>query len=293
MPSTSFFDSVALLPWIEAATIFFGFAWGAMIGSFINVVVHRVPLGASVVTTPSRCPTCGMSIRPWHNVPVFGWLLLRGKCRDCQEPIAATYPIVEAGCGAITMLVATSELVFGGRWLACSPVAYPVGIDRLMSGDWPLLAVCALHCFVVLSIVTWSLLDHVPWRLSTSRLVVPVVLAVLAVTSLPDARPPAIWRGLHIDQPFVDALARSLAGVATGWVLGSTSRGQGVRFGLPLLGSVLGWQGVALVAIVGRVTASVGWRWSKSPALPGLLVAGAGTLSLAFAGSVLAWLVGS
>lgn len=70
---------------------------GLLIGSFLNVVVWRVPRGESVVSPPSACPSCGTPIRPRDNLPVLGWLLLRGRCRDCGEPIRARYPLVEAG----------------------------------------------------------------------------------------------------------------------------------------------------------------------------------------------------
>jgi leader peptidase (prepilin peptidase)/N-methyltransferase len=293
MPPSSVSDWLLALPWIEAATILFGFAWGAMLGSFINVVVHRLPLGASIVTTPSRCPCCGNSIRPWHNVPVFGWLMLGGRCRDCQAPIAATYPLVEAGCGGITMLLATTELVFGGRWLATSAGSFPVGIDRLLWGDWSLLAVCLLHCGVALTIVTWSLLDAVPWRLPTSRLALPLVVSLGVVVVIPAAWPVPLWPGIGLAPPWVDGLARSAVGVAMGAAFGRAGRGHGVRWGLPLLGSVLGWPGVTIVAIVTVVAARAVRRCTRSRALPGLVVAATGTLMMAFGGSMLARLMGS
>ena len=91
MPTTSFLERIAAWPWAEGVTVLFGFAWGAMLGSFINVVVHRLPRGESVVTARSRCPRCGSAIRPRDNVPVLGWLWLRGRCRDCAAPIAVSF----------------------------------------------------------------------------------------------------------------------------------------------------------------------------------------------------------
>ncbi|MEQ6900033.1 prepilin peptidase [Nocardioides sp. YIM 152588] len=79
---------------------------GLAIGSFLNVVAHRVPVGASVVSPPSACPACGAPIRARHNVPVLGWLVLRGRCRDCAAPIGVRYPLVEAGTGVAFALVA-------------------------------------------------------------------------------------------------------------------------------------------------------------------------------------------
>lgn len=74
---------------------------GLVIGSFLNVVVHRVPRGESVVRPPSACPRCGRAIRARHNVPVLGWLVLRGRCYDCGLPISARYPVVELATGAL------------------------------------------------------------------------------------------------------------------------------------------------------------------------------------------------
>ncbi len=83
---------------------------GAVVGSFVNVVVYRVPRKESVVSPPSHCPNCGAGIRSRDNVPVVGWLLLRGKCRDCGEPISPRYPLVEAATAIALVLVA---LLFG------------------------------------------------------------------------------------------------------------------------------------------------------------------------------------
>lgn len=68
---------------------------GAIIGSFLNVVIHRVPLEKSIVFPNSSCPSCGASIRPYDNVPVLSWVVLRGRCRSCRTPISARYPAVE------------------------------------------------------------------------------------------------------------------------------------------------------------------------------------------------------
>ena len=70
-------------------------ALGALIGSFLNVVIHRVPLGESIVSPGSRCPECETDIAPWDNIPVISWLVLRGRCRHCGAPISPRYPAVE------------------------------------------------------------------------------------------------------------------------------------------------------------------------------------------------------
>jgi leader peptidase (prepilin peptidase)/N-methyltransferase len=83
---------------------------GAIIGSFFNVVAHRLPRGESLATPGSRCPGCGTPVRPYDNVPVLSWLVLRGRCRDCDAPISARYPLVEAGTA---LLYAVCVLRFG------------------------------------------------------------------------------------------------------------------------------------------------------------------------------------
>lgn len=86
---------------------------GLAVGSFLNVVVWRVPRGESVVSPPSACPSCGHPISPRDNVPVLSWLLLGGQCRHCHERISARYPLVEASTAALFAVVA---LRFGPSW---------------------------------------------------------------------------------------------------------------------------------------------------------------------------------
>jgi leader peptidase (prepilin peptidase)/N-methyltransferase len=86
-------------------------ALGLLVGSFLNVVVHRVPAGQSVLRPRSACPSCTSPIRPRDNVPILSWFLLRGRCRDCSAPISARYPAVEAATGLLfTALAATCGL---------------------------------------------------------------------------------------------------------------------------------------------------------------------------------------
>jgi leader peptidase (prepilin peptidase)/N-methyltransferase len=79
---------------------------GALTGSFLNVVIHRLPRGESIVSPGSHCPACGRAIRPWHNVPVLAWLWLRGRCRDCGASISARYPLIEALTAALFVAMA-------------------------------------------------------------------------------------------------------------------------------------------------------------------------------------------
>ena len=87
---------------------------GLLIGSFLNVVAYRVPAGRSVVAPASACPECGSPIRPWDNIPVLSWLVLRGRCRDCGSPISVRYPLVEAATGAAFTAVCWWSISFSG-----------------------------------------------------------------------------------------------------------------------------------------------------------------------------------
>jgi len=86
---------------------------GLAIGSFLNVVIYRVPKGLSIVSPRSACPSCGTPIAERDNIPVVSWLLLRGRCRHCHEPIGLRYPLVELACAA---LFAGTAARFGYDW---------------------------------------------------------------------------------------------------------------------------------------------------------------------------------
>jgi leader peptidase (prepilin peptidase)/N-methyltransferase len=81
------------------------FALGLILGSFLNVVIARLPRGESIVSPPSRCPRCKTRIRPWDNVPILSFLLLRGRCRSCKKRIPWRYPVVELTAGILLLLL--------------------------------------------------------------------------------------------------------------------------------------------------------------------------------------------
>ena len=78
---------------------------GLAVGSFLNVVIYRVPRGESLIRPGSHCTSCGEAVRPRHNVPVLGWLALRGRCATCAEPISVRYPLVEAGTALLFVAI--------------------------------------------------------------------------------------------------------------------------------------------------------------------------------------------
>jgi leader peptidase (prepilin peptidase) / N-methyltransferase len=86
---------------------------GLAVGSFLNVVIYRVPRNESIVSPLSSCPTCGTPIRERDNIPVVSWLVLRGRCRDCKAPISRRYPLVELSCAG---LFGATAAKFGYQW---------------------------------------------------------------------------------------------------------------------------------------------------------------------------------
>ena len=99
---------------------------GLLIGSFLNVVIHRVPAGLSLVSPGSACPACAHPVRPRDNVPVVSWLVLRGRCRDCSAPISARYPMVELATG---LLFAATGWRFGASpYTAAALVVMAAGV---------------------------------------------------------------------------------------------------------------------------------------------------------------------
>ena len=89
----------SLLPWMALPL-------GLVLGSFLNVVIARLPRGESIVSPPSRCPRCKARIKPWDNIPVLSFVLLRGRCRSCRKPISWRYPVVELTAGILLLLLA-------------------------------------------------------------------------------------------------------------------------------------------------------------------------------------------
>jgi leader peptidase (prepilin peptidase)/N-methyltransferase len=141
---------------MEAAT--FAGVLGTILGSFLNVVVYRLPRHESLVSPPSHCPGCGVPVKPYDNIPVVSWLLLRGRCRSCGAPISARYPAVEALTGALCV----------GAVLAHDSAA---GIS--------------LSLLIVLVAVPVALID-LDHRIIPNRITAPAALLALALGSVLD-----------------------------------------------------------------------------------------------------------
>ena len=153
---------------------------GACLGSFINVVAYRLPRGMSVVWQPSHCPRCGHAIRPWHNVPVFGWLMLRGRCRDCGEAISPRYALVEAAMGAAFFLLAYAELFSGSANMPGPVAATTAAWNTVWNPNWPLIGLYAYHGTLLCLLMTCALLDQDRQRIPRGLAALAIAIVVIA-----------------------------------------------------------------------------------------------------------------
>lgn len=206
---------VALSPvppalWVGAVGVL-----GLLVGSFLNVVAHRVPAGLSVVRPPSACPSCEHVVRARDNVPVASWLLLRGRCRDCAAPISARYPLVEASTGLLFVLVS------------------------LRLAETARLSALAACLVVTAAGVALALIDLEHGRLPFSITGVAGGLAALALTL-------GWWAGTLSLTTVVASAAVWFAVYGGIWILtGGRGMGLGDVALAPLLGAVLGGIGLA------------------------------------------------
>ena len=194
-------------------------AIGLVVGSFANVCIHRIPLGESVVSPPSRCPNCGCLIRAFDNVPVLSFLLLGGRCRSCRKAISLRYPAVELGNGLLYM-----GLAF-----------------RIGAGVAAALAMVFATLLLILSLID---LDH---HLLPDVLTLPGIAFGLGASLL--RQPPAIIEAALCAAGGYLALA-ALARTAH-WYYGEEALGQGDWKLVAMLGAFLGVKPTLLAVLLG------------------------------------------
>jgi leader peptidase (prepilin peptidase)/N-methyltransferase len=174
---------------------------GLAIGSFLNVVIYRVPAGESIVSPPSKCPRCGNQIRNRHNVPVLGWLILRGRCADCGLPISPRYPLVEAATGVL--FAGVTALLLGAGLAAAIPaylvcVAATITLGLVVADGHPaprsLVAPAAVALAVLLIVAALALAQpaRLVWAVGALLLVAGAALAAGTVPVIARAAPVAI-----------------------------------------------------------------------------------------------------
>lgn len=207
-----------------APALIFAAIVGSLFGSFLNVVIHRLPRGESIVHPPSRCPVCGHRVRPWDNIPVLSWLLLGGRCRDCRTPIPPRYPLVEALAAGLAALCVW-------RW-----------------GMTPAAALGAAFCLAMVAILFIDL-DH---RIIPDAINWPGAIAGLLLVQ---------WHDLTWWQALIGAAVGfgSLLAIQQIYekLTGVSGMGDGDVKMAAFMGSFLGWSGVLLTIFLGSFLGSL------------------------------------
>jgi len=227
------------LPWRLFLTLL-SLAWGACIGSFLNVCIYRIPLELSVVTPGSHCPACKKPIRWFQNIPVFAWLFLRGKCAACGVRISPRYALVEALTAVLFLLAWLKfDLIAGPRPLGLVPVA-----DLLL---------VPVFWLVIMGLVLGTFVDF-------EHMIIPdrVTLGGIACGLLASALVPS----LHGQDTMLGSLLKGAIGAAFGFgllwsvaMLGEFAfKKEAMGFGdvklMGAIGAFFGWQAVCFTVLI-------------------------------------------
>ena len=242
----------------------FVFILGTILGSFLNVVIYRFPRGLSIVRPGSRCPRCQAPIRPYDNLPLISFLILRGRCRVCRAPISWRYPLVEAVSGGL----------LAGVWTRFAPW-----------GAWIPLAAAALFSLSLVAVFFIDL-DHqiVPNAITYPGLVAGLLFATLQGQLVPSA---------------LVAAGAGAVFLAIALVSGGGMGGGDIKLAA-MMGAFLGWPLTAVALLLAFVTGAAAGvllialkrRSRKDPIPFGPSLAVGGVIAL-FAGEILLhWYVG-
>lgn len=248
-------------------TTIFAFLFGAIVGSFLNVVIHRVPLGLSVVKPASRCPTCGNGISWYDNIPIFSWaILLRAKCRNCKSPISARYTLVELLMGVLSAFI----------WhrYAATPLANALTLDP---SDLYALGVPFLMYFVFVAfLITIAFIDLEHMIIPHGIAIPGILLGVASPWVLRQLYDPYTllghWPPLSPGQSLVGMVAGALIIVSI-FVLYFAARGiPGMGGGdvtlMALVGAWLGWPALFFIflasSVQGLLAAGVGMAFGSA-----------------------------
>jgi leader peptidase (prepilin peptidase)/N-methyltransferase len=210
----------------QTFAIVLAFVLGAMVGSFLNVCVYRMPRNLSIVKPRSRCPKCERNIKWFDNIPIVSWLALGAKCRNCGEPISWQYPLVEAITGTLFVFVY-------------------VRFDLTIATP--------IYMALAASLVVVTFVDLTDWTIP-NEITIPGVFAGIGCSLLAMVYPES---GLLIDDP-IQAIIGAVVGFAILYgmdkaallLLGKRGMGFGDVKLMAMLGAFLGWQSVILILVV-------------------------------------------
>lgn len=264
------------------------FLFGLVVGSFLNVCIVRLPEERSIATPPSHCPRCKAGIRFYDNIPVISFLLLRGKCRNCGEPISWRYPAVELVNALVYVWIAREFWINGESLL--------------------LMAFCS--SLIVITMIDY---DHqiIPDVITLPGMVLGLALAPFVMPHLQGSLPFHLGRFIH-SGPYLTALINSFIGLlvggfplfAIGWIWEKLRKVEAMGGGdvklMGMVGSLLGWKLALLTIMLGAVSGSVigvlliALRKQEREALIpfGPFLAVGAVLSAFYGSDIIAWYLG-
>lgn len=234
-----------------ALVLVFAFLLGLIMGSFATAVAHRVPRGMSIWGPRSQCPGCGAEIGAWDNVPVFSWLLLRGRARCCGAPISPRYPLTELACGVLFAATAAvywddpAEIAIGMVFVTMLAAITLTDLERRIIPN-KILLVAAVICIAIAAPTDpGGLPERAIAAAAAGGLLFAAALAYPAGMGLGDVKLAAVM-GLFLGRAIAPAMLAALVlGSAVGlWLLarhGAKARKMAIPFGPFLaLGGVVG-----------------------------------------------------
>lgn len=209
-----------MLLFLESIPYIVIFIFGISIGSFLNVCIYRIPLHESIITAPSHCMTCGRKLRWYDMVPVFSWLVLGGKCRNCKSKISVQYPIIEALNGVLYLVVCT---VNGLTWVSL------------------------IYCLMVSALLTLSVIDwrtyEIPFEINVFLLCLGIAATVLDRNNLLSHVIGAVCVSGFLELLFLVSGGRAIGG-------------GDVKL-MAACGLILGWKRILLAFLLGCILGSV------------------------------------
>lgn len=245
-------------------TLVFAFAFGAVIGSFLNVVIYRVPAGLSVVRPGSRCPHCETPIRWYDNIPILSYLILRGRCRHCRAGFSARYALVEGLVGVLSAglwwkVAGPHFRTLGGPFQMNHPPPVP-DISLMPWGSIALIFAFYFFFLAILVVITFVDIDHylIPHEFTLPAMVVGLVAAavlnsdLLAAGSLAGFFPPVTFLSSLIGL-IVGALAVILIFYGYFALRGIEGIGGGDVTLMAVMGAWLGWPALLFIFFAASV----------------------------------------
>ena len=238
------------------------FAVGASVGSFLNVVIYRMPAGLSIAHPPSHCPNCQHLIRRQDNIPIYSWLALRGKCHYCKHPISIRYLLIE-------LLVAISFIVVALFEATCNGLNLPGNRGQYSSFEPAIWVIYSNQVIFLSTLWCIALIEYDQQRVP-KRLVLPCFLmTAISMTIIADFYPHP--SGIEFQLPWqLNNLLTGILGATTGALVGwqletllhatktKGARSSGCILAAALGGWVLGWQAIIALLVITGLFISMG-----------------------------------